>query len=69
MDPKYAEQIMQESLMMGETTPASGRKGPASETAANTRRGREANQKLALLPSNQKLHISKIMAEITAQVW
>jgi small subunit ribosomal protein S2 len=32
-DPKYAEQIMQESLMMGtEETPAS-RKGPASETS------------------------------------
>ncbi len=35
VDPKYPEQIMQESLMMGvEETPASGRKGPASETAA-----------------------------------
>jgi small subunit ribosomal protein S2 len=32
VDPKYAEQIMQESLMM-EDAP-SGRKGPASETAA-----------------------------------
>jgi small subunit ribosomal protein S2 len=31
VDPKYAEQIMQESLML-EDTPASGRKGPASET-------------------------------------
>ena len=30
-DPKYAEQIMQESLML-EDTPASGRKGPVSET-------------------------------------
>ena len=30
MDPKYAEQIMQESLMMDDTT---SRKGPASETA------------------------------------
>ena len=33
VDPKYAEQIMQESLMLDETQ-ASGRKGPASETAA-----------------------------------
>jgi small subunit ribosomal protein S2 len=32
VDPKYAEQIMQESLMM-EDAPASGRKGPASETS------------------------------------
>ena len=31
VDPKYAEQIMQESLML-EDTPA-GRKGPASETS------------------------------------
>ena len=31
VDPKYAEQIMQESLMM-EDTPVSSRKGPASET-------------------------------------
>ena len=30
-DPKYAEQIMQESLML-EDTPASSRKGPVSET-------------------------------------
>ena len=30
-DPKYAEQIMQESLML-EDTPSSGRKGPVSET-------------------------------------
>jgi len=33
VDPKYAEQIMQESLMMDDTA-AAGRKGPASETAA-----------------------------------
>jgi small subunit ribosomal protein S2 len=32
VDPKYAEQIMQESLMLDDTAPA-GRKGPASETA------------------------------------
>src|SRR6266567_5416172 len=32
VDPKYAEQIMQESLML-EETPASNRKGPASETS------------------------------------
>ena len=32
VDPKYAEQIMQESLMMEEPA-AAGRKGPASETA------------------------------------
>jgi small subunit ribosomal protein S2 len=33
-DPKYAEQIMQESLMVGvEETPAANRKGPASETS------------------------------------
>jgi small subunit ribosomal protein S2 len=31
MDPRYAEQIMQESLMLDDTT---SRKGPASETAA-----------------------------------
>jgi small subunit ribosomal protein S2 len=31
VDPKYAEQIMQESLMMGETEPTPSRKGPASE--------------------------------------
>jgi small subunit ribosomal protein S2 len=34
VDPKYAEQIMQESLMMGETEPAPSRKGPASENNA-----------------------------------
>jgi small subunit ribosomal protein S2 len=32
VDPKYAEQIMQESLMFDDTAP-SGRKGPASETS------------------------------------
>jgi small subunit ribosomal protein S2 len=38
VDPKYAEQIMQESLMLGSETkgeenPSAGRKGPASETS------------------------------------
>ena len=33
VDPKYAEQIMQESLMLDDTTSPSGRKGPASETS------------------------------------
>ena len=33
VDPKYAEQIMQESLMMNDTVAPSGRKGPASETS------------------------------------
>ena len=33
VDPKYAEQIMQESLMLGEDSASTGRKGPASETA------------------------------------
>jgi len=32
VDPKYAEQIMQESLMFDDTA-TSGRKGPASETS------------------------------------
>jgi small subunit ribosomal protein S2 len=32
VDPKYAEQIMQESLMLDDTA-TSGRKGPASETS------------------------------------
>jgi hypothetical protein len=32
VDPKYAEQIMQESLMLDDTSNA-GRKGPASETS------------------------------------
>src|SRR5689334_8642258 len=41
VDPKYAEQIMQESLMM-EETPESRRKGPASET--NEPAAAEANQ-------------------------
>jgi small subunit ribosomal protein S2 len=35
VDPKYAEQIMQESLMVG-SEDATSRKGPASETAAET---------------------------------
>jgi small subunit ribosomal protein S2 len=34
VDPKYAEKIMAESLSMEEEPPASQRKGPASETAA-----------------------------------
>jgi len=34
VDPKYAEQIMQESLMLGETESAPARKGPASENSA-----------------------------------
>jgi small subunit ribosomal protein S2 len=34
VDPKYAEQIMQESLMLDDTVAPAGRKGPASETAA-----------------------------------
>jgi small subunit ribosomal protein S2 len=33
LDPKYAEQIMQESLMLDDTA-SSARKGPASETAS-----------------------------------
>ncbi len=33
VDPKYAEKIMQESLMEEEPPPVSPRKGPASETA------------------------------------
>ena len=34
VDPKYAEQIMQESLMLGTEDPSSAsRKGPASETS------------------------------------
>jgi small subunit ribosomal protein S2 len=32
VDPKYAEQIMQESLMLDDTIGPAGRKGPASET-------------------------------------
>jgi small subunit ribosomal protein S2 len=42
VDPKYAEQIMQESLMMGDDAAPSGRKGPASETGAAD--AAEANQ-------------------------
>jgi len=33
VDPKYAEKIMQESLMEEEPTPVSSRKGPTSEVA------------------------------------
>jgi small subunit ribosomal protein S2 len=33
VDPKYAEQIMQESLMIGAEDAPAGRKGPASETS------------------------------------
>jgi small subunit ribosomal protein S2 len=36
VDPKYAEQIMQESLMLDDTTGPANRKGPASETASET---------------------------------
>jgi small subunit ribosomal protein S2 len=36
VDPKYAEQIMQESLMLDETTGPASRKGPASETSSET---------------------------------
>ena len=31
-DPKYAEEIMKESLMLGVDEPPANRKGPASET-------------------------------------
>jgi small subunit ribosomal protein S2 len=41
VDPKYAEQIMQESLMFDDTA-SSGRKGPASETSEAP--AAEANQ-------------------------
>jgi len=41
VDPKYAEQIMQESLMFDDTS-SSGRKGPASETSEAP--AAEANQ-------------------------
>jgi small subunit ribosomal protein S2 len=45
VDPKYLEQTMQESLMMGvEEAPASGRKGPASETGGEPPAAAEANQ-------------------------
>jgi small subunit ribosomal protein S2 len=43
VDPKYAEQIMQESLMMEEPA-ASGRKGPASETSEPVAAPAEAAQ-------------------------
>jgi small subunit ribosomal protein S2 len=43
VDPKYLEQTMQESLMLGaEGTPTAGRKGPASETGEPA--AAEANQ-------------------------
>jgi small subunit ribosomal protein S2 len=41
VDPKYAEQIMQESLMINDTAPST-RKGPASETSEPV--AAEANQ-------------------------
>jgi small subunit ribosomal protein S2 len=45
VDPKYLEQTMQESLMMGvEETPAAGRKGPASETAGEPAAVEATNQ-------------------------
>jgi small subunit ribosomal protein S2 len=43
VDPKYAEQIMQESLMLDDTISA-GRKGPASETAEPPAAAAEVNQ-------------------------
>jgi small subunit ribosomal protein S2 len=42
VDPQYAAQIMQESLMVGET--GTGRKGPASETADADEPTAEATQ-------------------------
>jgi small subunit ribosomal protein S2 len=42
VDPKYAEQIMQESLMLDDT--ATSRKGPASETSAEAPVAAEVNQ-------------------------
>ena len=43
VDPKYLEQTMQESLMMGvEETPSAGKKGPASETGAEPPAAAEA---------------------------
>jgi small subunit ribosomal protein S2 len=42
VDPKYAEQIMQESLMIGEDTQPAGRKGLASETSASDAAAAEA---------------------------
>ena len=45
VDPKYLEQTMQESLMMGvEETPTAGRKGPASETGAEPAAAEATNQ-------------------------
>ena len=42
VDPKYAEQIMQESLMLDDTQ-TSSRKGPASEVAAEPEAGAEVS--------------------------
>lgn len=42
VDPKYAEQIMQESLMLDDTQ-TSTRKGPASEVAADAEAGLEVS--------------------------
>jgi small subunit ribosomal protein S2 len=44
VDPKYAEQIMQESLMLDDTVNTAGRKGPASETAEHPAATAELNQ-------------------------
>jgi small subunit ribosomal protein S2 len=44
VDPKYAEQIMQESLMLDDTVNTAGRKGPASETAEAPAAAAEVNQ-------------------------
>ncbi len=43
VDPKYAEQIMQESLMLDDTA-AAGRKGPGSETSEPAPAAAEASQ-------------------------
>ncbi|HVW83719.1 MAG TPA: 30S ribosomal protein S2 [Bryobacteraceae bacterium] len=43
VDPKYAEQIMQESLMLDDTA-SSSRKGPSSETSEPAPAAAEANQ-------------------------
>ena len=44
VDPKYAEQIMQESLMLDDTTSSAGRKGPASEVNEAPVAAAEVNQ-------------------------
>jgi small subunit ribosomal protein S2 len=44
VDPKYAEQIMQESLMLDDTTSSASRKGPASETNEAPVAAAEVNQ-------------------------